>query len=441
MNDTKDEHVNFNGEARQDASLTAEEIAGSGLGSSSFYDPNDEVNIPDNWAHEYNSLGRKIKDGNEIGILDSTLREGEQHPGVSFTVKQRIQIAWELDYFGVDQIEISPVISSDHAEATKTIIKQGLRADIVAHGRALKDDIDVSLKCDASWVAAYLGISDIHLKDKLRISREQALDRAVQTVEYAKSHGLKIRFTVEDGSRADPQYLINVCKAIEDAGVDRISLPDTVGILRPIGMYNFVKRVRSEIKTPLDAHVHNDIGFALANAFAACDAGVDQIHTTIDGIGERTGIPSLAETAVALTYLYKSENDFRLDMLVDLSRLIEQYTNIKPYDSKPIVGSSAYKHKAGTHLAAVLKNTAAYEPINPRSVGNRRRIVFGELAGKTGAEYLMSLLGLEKNTKSAKSIAAGLKNLRMGDLLEIPLEDEIERKIINDEKGKGYRND
>ena len=206
-------------------------------------------------------------------------------------------------------------------------------------------------------------------------------------------------------------------------------------------MYNFVKKVRSEIKTPLDAHVHNDIGFALAIAFAACDAGADQIHTTIDGIGERTGIPSLAETAVALTYLNKSPNDFRLDMLADLSRLIEQYTDIRPYDSKPIVGSSAYKHKAGTHLAAVLRNPAAYEPINPRMVGNRRRIVFGELAGKTGAAYLMSILGLEKNTNNAKNLAAGLKNLRMGDLLEIPLEDEMERKIINDEKRRMDRND
>ena len=394
------------------------------------------MNDPNYYAEEYNSVGKEAK---RIRILDSTLREGEQHPGVSFTVKQRIQIAWELDYFGVDQIEISPVISRDHAEATKTIIKQGLKADIVAHGRALKEDIDISLKCDATWVAAYLGISDIHLRDKLRISRDEALDRAVKTVEYAKAHGLKIRFTVEDGSRADPQFLIKICKAIDKAGVDRISLPDTVGILRPIGMYNFVKRVRSEISTPLDAHVHNDIGFALANAFAACDAGVDQIHTTIDGIGERTGIPSLAETAVALTYLYKSQNDFRLDMLSDLSRLIEQYTGIKPYDSKPIVGSSAYKHKAGTHLAAVLRNPAAYEPIRPRNVGNRRRIVFGELAGKSGAEHLMTVLGLEKDTSNAKSIAAGLKNLRMGDLFEIPLEDKIQRKIINDEKGRKSR--
>ncbi|MGD2107089.1 MAG: 2-isopropylmalate synthase [Nitrosopumilaceae archaeon] len=386
---------------------------------------------PNYYADLYNSYEKNPK---KIRVLDSTLREGEQHPGVSFTNKQRIQIAWMLDYFGVDQIEISPVVSDDHKEAVKTIIKQGLKADIVSHGRALKEDIDISLSCDAKWCAAYLGISDIHLKDKLRITRQQAMDRAVETVEYAKAHGLKIRFTVEDGSRAEPEFLLKICRAIEEAGVDRISLPDTVGILRPVGMYNFVKKVRSEIDTPLDAHVHNDIGFALANAFAACDGGVDQIHTTIDGIGERTGIPSLAEVSVALTYLYKSPNDFRLDMLQDLSRLIEEYTTIKPYDSKPIVGSSAYKHKAGTHLAAILRNPAAYEPIPPRTVGNRRRIVFGELAGKTGASYLMSILGLEKNSESAKAVATGLKNLRMGDLIEIPLADRLEKKIINDDK-------
>ena len=388
---------------------------------------------PNFYADLYNSYDKNPK---KIRVLDSTLREGEQHPGVSFTNKQRIQIAWMLDYFGVDQIEISPVVSNDHKEAVKTIIKQGLKADIVSHGRALKEDIDVSLSCDAKWCAAYLGISDIHLKDKLRITREQAMERAVGTIEYAKSHGLKIRFTVEDGSRADPEFLLKMCRAIEEAGVDRISLPDTVGIMRPVGMYNFVKKVRDAVDTPLDAHVHNDIGFAVANAFSACDAGVDQIHTTIDGIGERTGIPALAEVSVALTFLYKSPNDFRLDMLQDLSRLIEEYTSIKPYDSKPIVGSSAYKHKAGTHLAAILKNPAAYEPIPPRTVGNRRRIVFGELEGKTGASYLMSILGLEKDMESAKAVANGLKNLRMGDLIEIPLEDRLEKKIINDEKGE-----
>src|SRR5437879_6318105 len=267
-----------------------------------------------------------------------------------------------LDYFGVDQIEISPVVSSDHKEATKTIIKQGLRADIVAHVRALKEDVDVAIDCDATWMATYLGISDIHLKDKLRITREEALRRAVETVEYAKSHGFKMRFTMEDASRAEPAFLIKMCKAIEDAGVDRISIPDTVGIMRPNGMYNLVKTVRDEIKTPLDVHCHNDIGLALSNALAGCDAGAEQIHTTIEGIGERTGIPALAETEVALTYLYKSPNNFRLDMLIDLSRLIAQYTSIVTYYSKPVVGAIAKQHHAGTHLSAILRTTAASAP-------------------------------------------------------------------------------
>ena len=134
---------------------------------------------------------------------------------------------------------------------------------------------------------------------------------------------------------------------------------------------------------------------------------------------------------MALTYLYRSPNDLRLDMLQDLSRLIQEYTSVPPYDSKPVVGECAYKHKAGTHLAAILRNPAAYEPIPPRIVGNQRRIVFGELAGKTGAAYLMALLGLEKSESGAREVAAGLKDLRMGDMIDIPLEDRLEKKIIN----------
>lgn len=389
---------------------------------------------PNVFAYAYNRAGLLARAGRQgqnakIRVLDTTLREGEQHPGVSFTNKQRIQIAWMLDYFGVDQIEISPVISASHKEATKTIVRQGLQADIVAHGRATRQDIDAALDCDAAWCAAYLGVSDVHLKDKLRITREEAARRAVDTVEYAKEHGLKIRLTVEDGSRADPEFLLGICKKIEQAGADRISLPDTVGTMHPAGMYEFVKSVKAAVNVPLDVHVHNDMGLAVANALSACDAGADQIHTTIDGIGERTGIPPLAEVAVALAYLYDSPNDFRLDMLQDLSRLIEDYTGIPAYDSKPVVGESAYKHKAGTHLAAVLRNPAAYEPIPPRAVGNRRRIVFGGLAGRTGAAYLLSLLGLDPDREEAASVAAGLKGLGLGDLIDLPLDDSLEKRI------------
>ena len=392
--------------------------------------PNSED--PNYYAHKYNESGIT---GKKIKILDSTLREGEQHPGISFSVKQRIQIAWMLDSFGVDQIEISPVVSSDHAEATKIIIKHGLKADILAHVRAIKKDVDVALSCDAKWVATYMGISDLHLSTKLKITKEQAKSRALEVADYIKSHGLKARFTMEDASRTDPNFLLEMCREINRVGIERISIPDTVGIMAPTGMRKLVTLVHENIdttKTSLDVHCHNDVGLALANALAGCDAGADQIHATIDGLGERTGIPSLAETAVALTLIYKCNNDLRLHMLKDLSRTISQYTGLVVPESKPVVGESAYKHKAGTHLAAILRNPSAYEILEPKSVGNRRKIVFGELAGKNGAAYLLSMLGLRTDSQEAETLAHGLKQLRMGDILELYLDERLERKILND---------
>jgi 2-isopropylmalate synthase len=321
-------------------------------------------------------------------------------------------------------------------------MRQGLTADIVAHVRAIKLDVDRALDCDTEWVATYMGISDIHLAAKLRISREEAKIRALEVVDYIKSHGLKSRFTMEDASRTDPEFLIEMCKEMNQKGIERISIPDTVGIMRPRGMYNLVKLVHDHIdnsKTSLDVHCHNDVGLALSNALSGCDAGADQIHTTIDGLGERTGIPTLAETAVVLNLIYKSNNNFRLHMLKDLSRTISDYTNIPIHESKPLVGDSSYKHKAGTHLAAILRNPAAYEIIEPKQVGNRRKIVFGELSGKNGSAYLLSLLGLESNKDNSESLARGLKELRMGDILELYLDEKLERKILNEDYVKNNK--
>ena len=355
----------------------------------------------------------------KIRILDSTLREGEQHPGVSFArPARRVQLAYELNSFGVDQIEIAPGISPDHKESLKKILGLGLSADIVSHGRAIKSDIDLSRECDAKWCAAYLGISKIHLEDKLKITKQEAIKRAVESVEYAKSHGMKIRFTIEDGSRADPEFAKTVCKAVEDAGVDRISLPDTVGAMLPSGMHAFVSMIRKTVKVPLDVHCHNDMGLAMANALAGVDAGADQIHTTINGVGERTGIPSLAETATILSTLYKSESNYRLHMLCDMSNLLARYTGLFTAEDKPLVGASAYKHKAGTHLATVMKKPEAYEVVPPDMVGNKRRAVFGDLAGKNGAMLLLGMFGIDADEQMAKDVAKTLKKMRRGDLLE-----------------------
>jgi len=387
---------------------------------------------PNYFADRYNSSQNNLPPN--IMILDTTLREGEQAPGVSFSLRQRLQIAWMLDYFGVNFIEISPIVSKTHEESCKTMIKAGLTANIVAHLRALPSDIDVAMRCGASWIAMYHSVSDIHLKYKLRINREDALNRSVKAVEYAKNHGLKLRFTLEDASRADPEFLKKMCLAVTSAGADRISLPDTLGIMSPKGMHNIVAMIHHIVDTPLDMHCHNDLGLALANSLAGLEAGSTMVHSTIDGLGERTGLVSLAEITMGLKMLYNFNLDVRTEMLKELSELVSTYTSTSTPLSKPLVGDNAYKHKAGTHVAAIIRNPNAYELVPPQRVGNRRRVIIGELAGKTEAAFLMSLLGLDPNPKDAVKLTKGLKNLRTGDLFELELSDKMEKQLIEIEK-------
>ena len=369
-----------------------------------------------------------------VKILDSTLREGEQSVGISFTKRQRLQIAWMLDYFGVDYIEISPVISESHRESLKEMQKAGFAARIVSHGRALTEDIDIGRACDVEWVAMYHSVSDIHLRSKLHISREAALERSIRAVEYAKSHGLKLRFTVEDASRANPEYLSHFVSEISAAGADRIGIPDTVGIMLPRGMSRLVELAKRATERPIDVHCHNDLGLAVANSLSGAEAGADQIHVTIDGLGERVGIASLAEVTMALRLLYGSERNFRFEMLSELSSLIADYANSAIPQNRPLVGSNAYTHKAGTHLAAIIQNPEAYELIPPRAVGNTRRMVFGELSGKNGAAFLMRTLGLEPTPETSQKLASGLKNLRCGDLFELGLSDRLEAEALRTEE-------
>lgn len=361
----------------------------------------------------------------QVRILDSTLREGEQSIGISFTKRQRLQIAWMLDYFGVDSIEISPVISQSHRESLVEMRKAGLAAELISHGRALPQDVDVGRACDVEWVAMYHSISDIHLRSKLHVSRETALERSIAAIDYAKSHGLKLRFTVEDASRADTEYLLHFIKEITRAGADRIGIPDTVGVMLPQGMRELVELARTVTDLPIDVHCHNDLGLALANSLAGAEAGANQIHVTIDGLGERVGIASLAEVIMALKLLYHLDRPFRYEMLSELSSLVSSYTNNPLVPNRPIVGKNAYTHKAGTHLGAIIQDPEAYEIIPPKQVGNVRRLVFGELSGKNGAAFLLRILGITPTTEMSKGIASGLKNLQCGDLFELELDDRL----------------
>ena len=371
-----------------------------------------------------------VGDFSRVSILDTTLREGEQSVGVSFSKRQRLQIAWMLDYFGVDFIEISPVISDAHRESLREMQRAGFSAKIVSHGRALPEDIDIGRACDVEWVAMYHSVSDVHLKTKLHVTREVALERSIGAIEYAKKHGLKLRFTVEDASRANPEYLSHFIAEATRAGADRIGIPDTVGVMLPQGMTRLIEHARRATDRPIDVHCHNDLGLALANSLAAVQAGADQIHCTIDGLGERVGIASLAEVTMALRLLYGAKRKFRYEMLGELSSLIANYCNTEVPATRPLVGRNAYTHKAGTHLAAIIRNPEAYELIPPTAVGNSRRVVFGELSGKNGAAFLLRTLGIEPTVETSQKLAQGLKNLRCGDLFELGLTDKLEAEAV-----------
>jgi 2-isopropylmalate synthase len=205
----------------------------------------------------------------KIRIFDTTLRDGEQTPGVDVSPDQKIEIAVKLDELGVDVIEAGfPVVSLGEAEAIKKITKLGLKADICGLARTVKSDIDRAIDCDLKYVHTFIATSDIHLRYKLKMTRDQVLDKAIFAIEYAKKHGLKVEFSAEDATRSDRQFLNQVFKSVAEAGADRIDIPDTVGYSTPKYISELVADVIDVTKLPISVHCHDDFGLAVANSIA-----------------------------------------------------------------------------------------------------------------------------------------------------------------------------
>ena len=342
-------------------------------------------------------------------ILDTTLREGEQAPLVHFTEMQALQLARTIDEAGVDFVEISPIVGEKQRRIAKGMLSAGLRSTVVVHCRARKEDIESVLALDPSFVAIYLSTSDVHLSHKLHMSREAALSRAVEMVEFAKSHGLALRFTCEDASRTERGYLLDMVRAVSNAGADRISITDTVGMMTPALMFSVITDVRAATKAGIDLHCHNDLGLALANSLAGIEAGADCIHATINGAGERAGIPKIAEVAMALQVLYGQRKDISVEKLATLSEAFSQMTGLPTDPFAPIVGQNVFRHKGGTHLAAVLREGRSYEAYSPESIGKKRRLVVGGYSGKNVLRYLSDSLGMKMTDAQVEKALARLK--------------------------------
>jgi len=335
-----------------------------------------------------------------IKILDTTLREGEQTPGVSFTIDQKIEIAKLLDEFGVDIIEAGhPMVTLSIKHSIKKIVELNLNAEILAHCRAKIEDINLALECGVDWVGIFFSVSDRSLEERFRKSESEAISIITKAIRYAKAHGLKVRYTPEDTVRSDIRRVIRVSKAAIKAGADRISVADTGGVMSPLKMKRFITMLKKNIKIPINVHCHNDLGMATANSLAAYEAGADLIDVTVNGLGERTGIAPLSEITTALRTLY-NVNKWKLDMLPEISEVVERYSGIKKSKQAPIVGENAFTHNAGLHVSALLINPYHYETIPCELVGRKRSIVIDKMASKEAIRYKLNTLNI--NVSEAK---------------------------------------
>ena len=345
-------------------------------------------------------------------ILDTTLREGEQTPYVNFTVDEKIHIAKMLDQIGVDMIEAGdPSVSNNVATAIKRIASLGLRAEVVAHSIASRSGIDKAKACGANRVAIFYATSKIHLDAKLHKTPDEAIAIITEHVAYACSLGLKVRYTPEDATRTDFEFLVRVCNAAIEAGADRISFADTLGIMQPHTFYERVRELRTRLlPCKIDLHCHDDYGLALANSMAGIRAGADCIHTTVNGMGERTGIPDLAETVVAFHNLEGVEK-YNIEPLMSISNYLENVSGFFMAPNKPITGQNAFSHKSGVHTNGILKDPRTYEPFDPAILGRERKIVIDKYTGKSAVQSRLDEYGIEVSNAELEVIVTRIKNI------------------------------
>ena len=347
----------------------------------------------------------------KIEILDSTLREGEQTPGVSFTLDQKIALAKRLDAFGVDFIELGhPAVSTDVYEAVVSLNELDLKAKKMAHGRASKSDINDVAAIGVGWMGIFFGTSPLSLKHKFNVTKSEALARIETAVKYGKDKGLKLRFTAEDASRTDLDYLIQVGQLVQKAGVDRFSLADTVGCLTPTKMKGLVSQMVSELDIPIHVHCHNDFGMATANALSALEAGAQCVDVAINGLGERCGLPPLAEVVIALTNIYKVNGNWNLGLIPELSELAKAFSNLDSNANQPIVGKNAFTHKSGLHVKAVVKEPESYEAISPESVYRKRHFVIDKYTGNFALNNRLIHMRISVTSKELDTILIEIKS-------------------------------
>ena len=348
-----------------------------------------------------------------IKVLDTTLRDGEQTPGVSLTSLDKVIIANQLDEIGIDFIEAGSAITSEgERNAIKEITKQNFNAEILSFSRPLTADIDYCIDCDVDAVNLVVPTSDLHINDKLKSSREKVLDLSNNAIDYCKDHGLTVELSAEDASRSDVDFLKTFYDNAIDHKVDRICICDTVGILNPDSSFDLFSKISSDVSVPVSCHCHNDFGLAVANTLAAIKGGASEFHSTINGIGERAGNTSFEECVVSIDRLYSEfSTNIKINKIYNISKLVSRSTGVHIQPNKAIVGDNAFSHESGIHSDGIIKNSATYEPMTPELVGRKRKFVLGKHIGTKGLNNKLKEWGINVNEKQLKQICDDVKVL------------------------------
>lgn len=318
----------------------------------------------------------------DVQFLDTTLRDGEQAPGISLTPTEKAEIATKLDSAGVSIIEAgSACTGAGERETISRVTDLALDATVTSFARGVQRDIDLALDCGVDGVNLVVPASDRHIEGKVGTTHDEVIEKTVELAEYAKDHGLWLEVLGEDGSRADLDFLERLMQGALDAGADRVCYCDTVGHATPDRTFDVVSRLSA--LGPTSTHTHDDLGLAVMNALVSIAAGADLVHATVNGIGERAGNAALEEIAIALDHGYSVET---LDTteLYDLAQTVAAETGVPLAPNKAVVGENAFTHESGIHTDGTLKDDAMYEPYPPETVGRERRLVLGKHAGRAG---------------------------------------------------------
>ena len=370
---------------------------------------NETADDPDPTNADSKSLLNPFTHLDAVQLLDTTLRDGEQMPGVSLTPADKLEVAKELDGAGVHVIEAgSACTSAGEREGIRRVTREGLDATVTSFARGVRSDVDRALDCDVDGINLVVPASDRHIETKVGSTRDAVVDTTVELVEYATDHGLWVEVLGEDGSRADLDYLERLMGAGLDAGADRVCYCDTVGAAGPEHTATVVSRL-AELG-PTSLHTHDDLGFGLTNVHAGLKAGADTVHGTVTGVGERAGNVATEEVAIALDRCYGVDT-IAIDRLYRLCRRVADVTGVSPPPNKAVCGANAFAHESGIHTDGTLKDGAMYEPYPPETVGRERRLALGKHAGRAGVAAALAEHDIDVDEEELREVVSRVKEL------------------------------